>query len=180
MSGSPYHQGGDPSWAQWKGTAAQSSTSAAAPWPSSTPVAFSGVQAGSPWACRLTVLSAHILCVTCKGSPTSTSCWKGIVDPSSGAVRDGSWHHFAGSPVSSVSGRFLGRSAGKGVGRLPQYFPKAQVYKTFQEVSWKASRTFAGTASLQGSRVGVSDCLPVASRSPFSLPVFAGWYFSVV
>ena len=54
MPGPSYNEGGDPSWAQWRGTAATSSASAAAtPWPSSAPVAFSGVQPAGPWAAAL-------------------------------------------------------------------------------------------------------------------------------
>ena len=54
MPGPPYNEGGDPSWALWRGTAATSSASAAAaPWPSSAPVAVSGVQPAGPWAAAL-------------------------------------------------------------------------------------------------------------------------------
>ena len=54
MPAAPYNQGGDPAWGNWKGTATQSSTSAATPWPSSAPAAASGTQAAIPWAAALT------------------------------------------------------------------------------------------------------------------------------
>jgi len=54
MPGPMYHEVGDPSWARWQGTAATSSAPAAAsPWPSSVPVAVSGVQPAGPWAAAL-------------------------------------------------------------------------------------------------------------------------------
>ena len=54
MPGPMYNEGGDPSWALWRGTAATSSAPAAAsPWPSSVSAAVSGVQPAGPWAAAL-------------------------------------------------------------------------------------------------------------------------------
>ncbi len=57
MPAALYNQGGDPAWGNWKGTATQSSSSAATPWPSSAPAAASGMQAASPWAAALPQLN---------------------------------------------------------------------------------------------------------------------------